>query len=356
VLPSSAGAASAYSTRCLRVSVMRSRSAWRVIALASFVLWTGTCGPHSTSNGGDTHWESSRSGQPADAVEARPPLPLSAFVPGIVSGRLVFHSDREGRNRLFVIDASTAVVRRLTHGTGHHDQNAAWSADCRQIAYETTAFDHRTFDVAIIDVDAPGMPHRLTTHVAPELQPAWAPDGGSVFFSSEQDGTQALFRAPLLTGAIVRVSPPPDRALMPSVSPDGRRVAYIGGSRDGLRVTVQDLETGVVQAVSAAGADAAEPRWSPDGTRIAYARPFHRSPTISVLTLASGTLQDITVAALAELREPTWSPDGRWLAAAGLGISRPADWSLVLLSADSTHAYQLTNGVGDDRAPSWSPC
>jgi hypothetical protein len=156
--------------RAYGMSLMRSRSVWRVIALTSFVAWTCACGAHSTSNGGDAP----RPDQYVDVVEARLPLTLDAFVPAVASGRLVFHSDREGRNHLFVIDASTAVVRRLSQGADHHDRNAACSSDCRQIAYETTAFDYRTFDVAVIDVDARGTPSRLTTHAAPELEPAWA--------------------------------------------------------------------------------------------------------------------------------------------------------------------------------------
>lgn len=304
---------------------------------------------------------------PADSggpVPGAPPEPLppgaSAVVlrqtppPGL-QGTVVFHADREGRNRLFTIDLATAAVSRLTSGKDYHDEEAAWSADGAQVAFTTTRFDSRTWDIAVMDATGDGV-RRVTTHLAIDRHAAWAPDGRSVLFSSEQEGTQAVFRAWLDTGQITRVSPPPDRALMPAVSPDGRRVAYTMGTADGLRLAVQDLESGEVRLVTPAGFNMAGARWSPDGTRLAYARLSPGGSAIEILTLATGTVQPISVEGLIELREPAWSPDGQWLAAAGSTASGDrANWDLVLLRTRPPAAFRLTAGAGSDRAPAWTP-
>lgn len=274
--------------------------------------------------------------------------------PGL-HGTLAFHSDRAGRHRLFTIDLATTMVSGLTSGTDYHDEEAAWSADGAQVAFTTTRFDFRTWDIAVMDATG-GSVRRVITHLATDRHAAWAPDGRSVLFSSEQEGTQAVFRAWIETGQVTRVSPPPDRALMPAVAPDGRRVAYTMGTPGGLRLAVQDLESGEVRLVTPEGFNVAGARWSPDGTRLAYARLSPGGSAIEILTLATGTVQPMPVEGVAELREPTWSPDGQWIAAAGSTASGDsADWNLLVLRPSPPAAFRLTSGAGNDRAPAWMP-
>lgn len=269
---------------------------------------------------------------------------------------LVFHSDREGRNHLFTLALPGGRVGQLTAGRDHHDEEAAVSPDGRHIAFVTTRFDSRTWDVAVMD-RAAGAVRRLTTHVAFERHPVFAATGTEVLFSSDQNGTQAVFRAPLDGGNVARVSPPPERALMASVAPDGRWLAYIGGTPDGLRVFVHDRASGERRPVTPAGTDAAWPRWSPDGTRIAYTEfaPGGAS-SLAIMSLGSDSIERFAIAGMAAVREPSWSADGRRLAAAGTrALGAGEDWDLLLIDPASRSAFQLTGGRDHDRAPAWSP-
>jgi TolB protein len=268
----------------------------------------------------------------------------------------VFHSDRAGRHSLFTIDIASGSVTRLTTGDDYHDEEPAWSPDGRLVAFTTTRFDASTWDIGVMAATGENF-RRLTTHPAFDRHAAWMPDGRSVLFSSEQDGTQAVFRAWLDTNLVTRVSPPPERALMPSASPDGRRVAYTMGTPDGLRVVVQDLASGETQVVTRPGIDAAGARWSPDGTRLAYARSSPAGSSLEIVTLATGAVRPIVIEGLAVVRDPAWSPDGEWLAAAGSrteGVRE--DWDLVLLATGPRPAaYLLTSGPANDRGPAWIP-
>ena len=204
-------------------------------------------------------------------------------------------------------------LRALTAGGDHHDIEPAWSRDGRSLAFSTTGFDNRSYDLAVV-AEAGDAPRRVTDDLAEDGRPAWSADGRSLFFNSRREGTQAVFRTWLESGRVDRVSPRGERALMPSAAPDGKRLAYVAASTAGLHAVVRDLDTGATEWTSPA--EAADPRWSPDGARLAYVRVWPGGSALEVMTRATGALESMTVDGVAALREPAWSPDGRWLAAA----------------------------------------
>lgn len=315
--------------------------------VAATALWVCGCAgapaPAPDSAGG--------AGQPPRTGVRR--VTVTPVVSGGPAGRVAFHSDRDGRNRLFILEVATAAVAAITGSPEHRDESPAWSPNCRALAYATTRFDHATYDLAVIDDASDQTPRRVTSHAAFERHPVWAPDGASLFFTSDQDGLQAVFRVTLATGEIRRVSPGRDRTLMGSLAPAGGRMAFVVGSALGLRVAVQEHAEAPAIAISPAGVDAADPRWSPDGTRLAFAHLAPAPGTVGVWNADTGGRHEIVVDGLTEVREPTWSPDGQWLMVAG---RTGEDWDLLLVRADGAHAHRVTAGIGNDRAPAWMPC
>jgi Tol biopolymer transport system component len=321
----------------------------RIAAVVLGVLCVAGCGPSGANTAALP-----------DAVEevglAVPALALQPSPPAGMSGRLMFHSDRDGRHKLFTIDLATAVVTRVTEGRDHHDEDAAWSPDGTRMAFTTTRFDARTWHIAVASA-AVDDARQVTSHLAFDRHAAWMPDGRSLLFSSEQEGTQAVFRTWLDSGRTTRVSPPPQRALMPAPSPDGARVAYTMGTPDGFRLVVQDLGTNAVRMVTPPEANAVEARWSPDGTKLAYVRMLPTRSVIEILTLETGSTAALAVEGLDAVREPAWSHDGKWLVAAGTPVTGEGeDWDLILLLPDPPGAaFRLTTGGSNDRAPEWMP-
>jgi TolB protein len=298
-----------------------------------------------------------RSAGPAGTSTKAPlaaPIPLQETPPAGLTGTIAFQSDRAGRSKLFTLDLATQAVTALTTGGGHHDEEPAWSPDGARLAFSTTRFDARTYDVAVMEV-ATGDVERVTDHVAFERHPAWTADGRGLLFSSEQDGTQAVFRIASGSRSVARVSPAPERALMPAASPDGRRLAFTMGTPEGLQTWLLDAESGRLQQVTHASEGAARPRWSPDGTWIAYTRLVPGGSCVEILDIATGHTHRIGVDGLATLTEPAWSPDGQWLIASGSATgSGEENWDLILLQPRSpARAIRLTRGPGNDRAAAW---
>lgn len=277
--------------------------------------------------------------------------------PAGLAGTIAFQSDRDGRAKLFTLDLRSGAIARITSGANHHDVEPAWSPDGRRLVFSSTRFDSRTFDLAVAEAAAPDAARRVTTHGAFERQPVWAADGGSLFFAGEHDGTQALFRIALDGGGLVRVSPLPQRALMPAVAPDGRGVAYVQGGTDGLQLVTQELPAGQPMRLSAGAEDAAWPSWSPDGARLACIRLDGESrATLDVIEVASRTRTSYHLEGLHGLREPAWAPDGRGLVVAGAATTGSgSDWDLMFVALDQVPLFvRLTSGRGNDTAPSWS--
>lgn len=280
---------------------------------------------------------------------------LAPSVPPGLRGHVVFHSSREGRNKLYTLDLATGTIISLTSGANHHDEDPSWSPDGSSVAFASNRFESSTFDIAVVD-PRDGAVRRATAHPAFEQHPTWSDGGRSLLFSSEQDGTQAVFTAHANGSGITRLSPPPERALMPAEAPGGHQVAFTGGGADGLQILLYDRASGRVRRLTSGPVGAARPRWSPDGSRLAYIRLGDEGRYLEVLDLATAGTVSIRVAGLASLSEPDWSPDGRFVVAAGAREpGDAADWDLVVVDAQTPgQAFRLTSGAGSDRAPSWT--
>ena len=76
-----------------------------IVAIVLGVLLVAGCGPSSPNT--------DASPVPAEvSVPAVPSLVLQPEVPAGLAGVLMFHSDRNGRHKLFTLDLATAVVTR----------------------------------------------------------------------------------------------------------------------------------------------------------------------------------------------------------------------------------------------------
>jgi WD40 repeat protein/surface antigen Omp85-like protein len=117
-----------------------------------------------------------------------------------------------GVTDLFVVHLASGELRQLTNDR-YTDLQPAWSPDGRTIAFASDRFttDLTTlrlgaYRLALIDVasthivDAPGM------SAANHFDPAWAPDGDSLYFVSDGRGATNVFRVDLESGRLFQVT------------------------------------------------------------------------------------------------------------------------------------------------------
>ncbi len=142
---------------------------------------------------------------------------------------LAFSSARTGNRELYVADATTGDLQRVTSSPGLADRRPAWSPDGRRIAWQAGA-PGGTADVFTMLADG-GKKRRLVEGPADDIDPAWSPDGDHVVFASDRAGGFDLWTVPRTGGEPELLLDAPGAARSPAWSPDGRQVAYSGSER-----------------------------------------------------------------------------------------------------------------------------
>jgi Tol biopolymer transport system component len=100
---------------------------------------------------------------------------------------------------------------------------------------------------------------------------AWSPDGASIVFTSERNGSADLYRVKTDGTGLERLTDSPAYDDQASFSPDGRRLVFVstraGGTAD---LWTMDLRTRATHALTSGPGGDFRPSWSPDGRWIAF--------------------------------------------------------------------------------------
>jgi Tol biopolymer transport system component len=180
----------------------------------------------------------------------------------------------------------------------------------------------------------------LTDHVHGtgffNARPAISPDGERIAFLADRDGLISLYLMSALDGRVLcRLAQGQRSSRFESLhgfssslgfDPAGREVAFVARSDNEERLLTVDVESGAVTRSVRLGLDgAASPAWSPDGRRLALVGTLHGRTDLWLLDL-----------------EP------------GLPTCGGADGPAITL-ADGLRLTRLTDDVGDEGTPAWSP-
>ena len=221
---------------------------------------------------------------------------------------------RPGFGRLWVIAVEDGAKRQLPTGDA---VQPAWSPDGTRLAYWGAVEGGRR-DLWTIAGDGSSAPVRVTDDAAIDWSPIWAPDGRSLYFSSDRGGTMNVWRVAVdqRTG---RVSGGPESVVVAAGS-----VGSIGLSRDGSTMLfgTPTFKTALMVA------------------------PFDRASSRSI-----GSPQVVVQGGAQEIDYMDLSPDGRWVAFGS--ADRQED--LFLVRNDGTGFRQLTDDLHRDRGPRWAP-
>jgi Tol biopolymer transport system component len=234
--------------------------------------------------------------------------------------------------------------KQLTAGSGWQAEPAL-APDGSLVAY--TSNESGNADVWLLDLGG-GTAAKLTDDPAADRSPAWFPDGSTLAFVSDRDGKPSVWKISRLGGAASLVV---ENAEDPAVSPDGRSLAFVRADASGFfRIHVAPVAS-PEQARALTDEQTGlwhhrKPAWSPDGQTVVY----HAARDLWAVPLTGAAARLLTTADAAD-KDPVWSPDGKFIY---FSSDREGARALWRAPAAGGPAVRLTGGQGPEGQPSLS--
>jgi TolB protein len=82
-------------------------------------------------------------------------------------------------------------------------------------------------EIGIFIANADGTAEHSLASTSLDYNPAWSPDGQSIVFTSERDGSAELYRVKVNGSGLTRLTNDPAYDDQPSVSPDGSQIVFV---------------------------------------------------------------------------------------------------------------------------------
>ena len=274
----------------------------------------------------------------------------------VTSQRIVFSSYRNGQYDIYKMDPAGQNVVRLTTSPAS-EAEPAWSADNKRVALvrpRVNGANQTWRDIYIINADGSnGHWARATAPANFELShPSWSPDGSRLAVTMSLNGVYYVSYLILATGQLGAYSTgygglPGTWATYTKagqivyLGPTGKTVNRINGDGSGNKILFSSTQTMF------------QPALSPDGTKLLFVRMVDVSLLNSEVFLrnfGTGTTSKLTNSLGPDMM-PSWSPDGSRIAfmSGRTGIGQV--WTMNTSGGSLTRVTQTTTGEG---SPSWS--
>ncbi len=207
-------------------------------------------------------------------------------------------------------------------------------------------------EIYISDYDGANV-RRVTVSRTLNTNPAWAPDGRAVGYTSWISGFPDVVMSHLFEGRMTRPANgnARDHNSLPAFSPDGSRVAFNSNRDDNNDIYVANVDgTGLYQLTNNPAIDTS-PTWSPNGQQIAFTSDRTGSPQIYVIGVDGTGLRRLTYETYCD--RPTWSPppfnEIAYSSKTGPGHD------IKVLELATNEVRQLTYGLGSNESPAYAP-
>ncbi len=268
---------------------------------------------------------------------------------------IVFHSDRDGDDEVYLWYAETEELTQLTDNQVT-DIRPDCSPDGEYVAFQSERDSN--MEIYSLERRDSGVLQRLTENDFIDMKPVWSPDGQTIAFESDRDGNPELYLMNSDGTNVRRLTNNDASDWAPSWSPDGSEIAFMSnrdvGKHD-YQIYVMAVDGSNIRRLTSNEFDDRVPSWSPDGNYIAFVsdRPDGEDWDIYVMS-AEG--EDVVVIRLTKSpgndQNPSWTPNsGKIL----FDSDREGNRELYVMHADGSNQQRLTENPSSDMRPRCCP-
>ena len=235
-------------------------------------------------------------------LESRFPLMSPAWSP---DGQWLAYVTFENKHAAVYVQLVRTGERRQVSARAGVNGAPAFSPDGKKLAL-TLSGNAGNPDIFILDLATQAVT-RVTDDPAIDTEPEWAPDGQSLFFTSDRAGSPQIYQIGVQPGAHPkRITFSGNYNARPRVSPDGAQLAMVTLDNGNYRIAVQDLASGVVRVLSHGRLDES-PSFAPNGATLIFSQ--RQGSNASLATVSTDGLTGLQLkASQGEVREPAWGP------------------------------------------------
>ena len=258
--------------------------------------------------------------------------------------KIVFVSNRDGNDELYMMDYDGANQTRLTFNKWR-DYMPAWSPDQRAIVF--TSYRAGNPDLYLL-YPYEGRLSPVSTK-GTNFSGAYSPDGKKIAFCSTRDGNAEIYVANSDGTNIRRITFNSAIDTAPSWSPTGREITFTSDRTGTPQIYIMDAEGANVRKVSFGGNYLDSPAWSPDGERIAFVSRVNDFFDLYILNLKTNKITKLTETN-SRNESPSWSPDGRHII---FSSNMSGSIQIYCIDYDGTNLRCLTQ-EGENKLPNWT--
>ena len=187
-----------------------------------------------------------------------------------------------------------------------------------------------------------------------DYDPVWSPDGQSIVFTSDREGSADLFRVKPDGSGLERLTDSPAYDDQAAFSPDGKQLVFVS-TRAGGRPNLWTLDIATRRAKALTSGDGGDfrPSWSPDGQWIAFSSSRGRTMPFAHGRWEHLQFADIYVVhpdgtGLKRIGEhgnfcgsPKWTADSRRVVAYCMDVQKTLETRRAVAAAGQRHAHRV---------------
>ena len=238
-------------------------------------------------------------------MESADPIMSPAWSPD--SRRLAYVSFESDISTIYVQTLRTGNRIKVSSRVGINGA-PAFSPDGRKLVLTLGGIDGN-LDINVLDLASRNVT-RLTTNRAIDTEGTWAPDGRSIYFTSDRSGGPQVYRVGVNGGTPERVTFEGSYNARPRLSPDGSKLALVHLDRGNYRIAVLDLDSRDLLVLSGGRQDES-PSFAPNSDSLIYATRQGANGVLETVS-ADGLVRQRLASGQGDVREPVWSPFPRY--------------------------------------------